>query len=257
MTRNPEPAEAGDEDTMLTDNERQQLLDEINRTLAERGLKPIPKLGDHAKGEIEIVRIKELHEHSKRFFTDVKFSVLFPGGKVGEFTVRFNANGLNSDGAVFVTVVNGKFAIVKQWRLPLGRWMYEVPRGFSETLDNAKLSGKLGTVGIGDLPLGTLSRELGEEVMAGAKVTSVTHLGNVAQDSGTHNVAPSYFLIMLQVPEAVLAKGLKGSDDEVAKVKLWDAETVRAEIGQRLCDNHTITALCLALNYIDKLPRLA
>lgn len=234
-----------------------QTLEQINAVLAERGLRPLPKRGDRTKGEIEIVGIKEIHDHSKRFFTDVKFTVIFPGDKLGEFTVRFNANGAKSDGAVFVTTINGKFAIVKQWRLPLGRWMYEVPRGFSEKLDNAKLSGKLGTVGIGDLPLGTLARELGEEVMAGATVTSVTHLGNVAQDSGTHNVAPSYFLIMLHVPEAVLARGLKGSDDEVAKVKLWDAATVRAEIGQRLCDNHTITALSLALNYIANLPRLA
>lgn len=236
---------------------RQGLLDEINAMLSGRRLKPLPKLGDRTKGEIEIVGVEEVFDHSARFFTDVKFSVRFPGDKPGEFTVRFNANGLASDGAVFVTLVNGKFAIVKQWRLPLGRWMYEVPRGFSEKLDEAKLSGKLGTVGIGDLPLGTLSRELGEEVMAGAKVTSVTHLGNVAQDSGTHNVAPAYFLIQLRVPDDVLAGGLKGTDDEVAKVKLWDADAVRAEIGQRLCDNHTITALCLALNYIERLPRLA
>ncbi|HTK04346.1 MAG TPA: NUDIX domain-containing protein [Candidatus Eisenbacteria bacterium] len=242
---------------MLTDNERQQLLAEINAVLAERNLKPLPKLGDHSKGEFEIVRIKEIYDHSKRFFTDVKFTVLLPSGDPGEFTVRFNANGLSSDGAVFVTLVNGKFAIVKQWRPSLGRWMYEVPRGFGEKLDNARIAGQLGTIGIGDLPLGTLVRELGEEVMAGAKVTSLTHLANIAQDSGTHSATPSYFLVMLQVPEAKLSKGLKGSDDEVAKVKLWDTETVRAEIGQRLCDNHTITALCLALNHIQNLPRLA
>jgi hypothetical protein len=242
---------------MVIAQKRQGLLDEINVMLSERRLKPLPKLGDCDKGEIEIVGVEAVYEHSSRFFTDVKFNVLFPGGRPGEFTVRFNANGHASDGAVFVTLVNGKFAIVKQWRLPLGRWMYEVPRGFSEKLDNAKLSGKLGTVGIGDLPLGTLARELGEEVMAGAKVTSVTHLGNVAQDSGTHNVSPSYFLIQLRVAQEALASGLKGSDDEVAKVKLWDSDTVRAEIGQRLCDNHTITALSLALNYIERLPRLA
>jgi hypothetical protein len=238
-----------------TAEDRTALIERINAGLRERGLKPIAKLGDRRKGEIEIVGIVDVHDHSRRFFTDVKFAVVFPNGSDGEFTVRFNANGAVSDGAVIVVLVNGKFAIVKQWRLPLGRWMYEVPRGFGERIDKAKLAGALGTLSIGDLPLGTLARELGEEVMAGAEVASVTHLGNVAQDSGTHAVVPSYFLVQLRLPEDRLGDKLKGSDDEVAKVFLWDAARVRAEFGRKLCDNHTIAALSLALNYIDSLPR--
>jgi 8-oxo-dGTP pyrophosphatase MutT (NUDIX family) len=235
--------------------DRNDRLVAISAELARRGLKPLKKLGDLSKGEIEVVGIKEIYDHSARFFTDVKFEVLFPGGNSGEFTIRFNANGATSDGAVIVVLINGQFVIVKQWRLPLGQWMYEVPRGFGEKLDRAQIQGELGTLKIGDLPLGTLARELGEEVMKEAEVTSVTHLGNIGENSGTSNVVPSYFLVQLQVDDGKLAARLGGSEAEI-KVQLWTAERVRSEIGRKLCDNHTITALSLALRHIETLARL-
>ncbi len=236
---------------------RQALLVTINAQLAERGLKPIPKLGDAAKGEIEIVGLKRFEDHASRFFTDAVFAVRLPNGKDGDYTVRFNANSSRSDGAVFAVLVNGKFAIVKQWRVPLGRWTYEIPRGFSEKLDSARITGKLGTVSIGDLPLGSVTRELGEEVMANATVMSMTHLGNVAQDTSFHSAAPAYFLVQIVVPPEMLGDKLRGTDDEVSKVLLWDTKTIRAELGQKICDSHTITGLVLVFNHIDKLPRLA
>lgn len=243
---------------MATDKhpERTGLLKGINMKLAERGLKPFPKLGDVLEGEIEITGIQGFVDHAAKYFTDAILTVKFPSGKDGVYTVRFNAQSKNSDGAVFVVLVNGKFAIVKQWRVPLGRWTYEVPRGFSEKLDKAQITGNLGTVGIGDLPLGNVGRELGEEVMREAKVTSLTHLGNVAQDSSFHSAAPAYFLVQIAAPQGVIDAKLKGTDDEVARVYLWDVDTLRAELGQRICDSHTITALALAFNHIDKLPRL-
>ena len=235
--------------------DREQRLSQINAELEKRNLRSLHKLGDASKGEIELLGIQAIYDHSARFFTDVKFDCLFPNGKTGEFTLRFNASSRVSEGAVIVAVVNGRFAVVKQWRPALGLWTHEVPRGFGEKIDSACIAGTFGTLKIGDLPLGTLARELGEEVMASAEITSVTHLGNVAQDSGTHTSIPSYFLILVRADESKLDERLRGSDDEVAKVLLWDAKQVRAEIGKRLRDNHSITALCLALNYIDSLPR--
>lgn len=234
--------------------ERTVRLQTINSELESRGLKPLRKLGLSTEGEIEIVRIVEIYEHSRRFFTDVKFAVVFPGGAAGEFTVRFNANGGVSDGAVIVVLVNGKFALVKQWRLPLCHWTYEVPRGFGEKLDQAQIQGQLGTLKIGDLPLGTVARELGEEVFAGAVVASVTHLGNVAENSGTSAVVPGYFLVQLQVDQARLTARLRGSEDNL-KVCLWSREEAMAQIGSKIADNHSIVALSLALRYIDSLPR--
>jgi len=236
--------------------EREARLEQFNKALNERGLKNLSKLGDASKDEIELVRLKEVYDHSKRFYTDVKFDCIFPGGKTGEFTIRFNANGAVSDGAVIIAVVNGKFAIVKQWRPVLGCWTYEVPRGFGEKMDKAHLAGSLGQMKIGDLPLGTMARELGEEVMETAEVVSVTHLGNVAQNSGTDAVAPSYFLVVINADEDAINKKLKNIDGEVSKVYLWDSTKVKSEVGRRINDNHSIVALTLAMNHIAQLPRL-
>lgn len=235
-------------------NNRETRLNEINTALTARNLKPLRKLGDITEGEIETISIIEIYDHSQRFFTDVKFAVKFPNGADGAFTVRFNANGSVSDGAVIVVLINGKFAVVKQWRLPLGQWTYEMPRGFGDKLDQAKMSGALGNLKIADLPLGTLNRELSEEVMANAQVVSVTHLGNIAENSGTSNIAPSYFLVQLKVDETRLSAKLKGSEENLF-VKLWDIARVRSELGQSLCDNHSITAVALALGHIESLPR--
>lgn len=229
--------------------EREALLSGYNQMLFRLGLRQIPKLGDHTKGEIEITGIAQIIDFAKKFFTDIRFFVLFPNGQRGEFTVRFNANGAISDGAVMVTMLNDRFAIVKQWRLPLGRWTYEVPRGFGEKIDGARLNGKLGTIQIGDLPLGTLTRELGEEVMKDAVVHSIAHLGNIAENSGTHAVIPSCYLVRVGVDEQKVATKISG-DEEAIKVILWDARRVRNELGVHIADAHSITALCLAFRHL-------
>ncbi len=236
---------------------REALLAEINRALSERGLKSIPKLGDADKGEIEIVApgIVDIYNHSERFFTDVKFAVKFPNGKTGTFTVRFNANSAVSEGAVFVVLINGMVAVVKEWRLPLGRWVWGIPRGFGEKLDSMRLKGEVGEIGIGDLPLGTLWRELGEEIKQHARIQTITHLGNVAQDSGTHVTCPAYYLIQLRVDDSdLLDKQLVGSEvKQVLKVALWDWAKVMREIGGQLCDAHSIVAVTLAQRHIEGL----
>jgi len=231
--------------------ERGQRLQFINDQLHNRRLKTLRKLGDHHKGEFEILDIIKFYDESARFFTDVKFGVLMPGGNQGQFTVRFNANGLVSDGGVFVVLINGKFALVKQWRLPLQQWTYEVPRGFGDKADKAHVGGLLGSLQIADLPLASLSRELGQEIMEKAAVTSVTHLGNIAENSGTHAVIPSYFLVKMEVPVQLLDMRLQDFDLQI-KVKFWDGARVRREFGRKINDSHTITALALALSAMDR-----
>jgi hypothetical protein len=240
----------------IIDN-RNERLAAINVALSERGLKAMPKLGDCSKGEIEILAVSEIHEFAKQFFTYVKFAVRFPNGKEGAFSVRFNANGEVCDGAVMVVMVNGRFAIIKQWRLPLARWTYETARGFSDKLDKAYRSGDLSGLGLTDLPasIGTALRELDEEVMKNATVKGVFHLGDIAENSGTNAVAPSYFLIQIEVPEEQLAQRLGGSDENM-KVSLWDGERVADEIGGKLCDCHTITAFALARKKLAAVGKL-
>ena len=231
--------------------ERNTILENINGVLIARKLKPLSKLGQSSMGEIEILALHEVFDHSSRFFTDVKFAVRFPNGSEGFFTVRFNANGQVSDGAVIVVLINGKFAIVKQWRLPLGRWTYEVPRGFGDSLESAQSKGLLATLKFADLPLATLARELGQELMDTAEVSSVTHLGTIAENSGTSAIAPSFFLVQLKTDP--IPEKQKGNEDRLS-VELWDPAELRSELGCKLCDNHSITPLALALNYIDKKP---
>lgn len=234
--------------------DRGQRLAAINAELDRHGLRSLNKLGDASKGEIEILGIRQVFDDNARFFTDVSFDVRFPNGTDGVFKVRWNANSKVSDGAVFVVIVNGKIAIVKQWRLTLSRWTYEVPRGFGDKLDQAYVAGQLGTLKIADLPLGTLMRELGEEVMDEAEVFSITHLGNAAENTGTSTVTPSFFLVQLRVDEGKLARKLGGSEE--LKVELWTLDEVRQEVGRRLLDLHSIGAIHLALQHIESLATL-
>lgn len=234
-------------------------LARINAALSSRQLKALPKLGDHREGEIELVDIIAVHDYAKRFFTDVQFSAIMPNGTSGEFTVRFNANGEVSDGAVIVTIINGKFAIVKQWRVPLGRWTQEVPRGFNTTLVQAANATGADSApklpGITELPLATIVRELTADVVNSGRVVSVTNLGNIAENSGTHAVSPGFFLVQLEVDEEKLGQRLKGTEE--LKLQLWDADRVRQEFGRRLSDLHTIGGLALAIRHIEQLPRVA
>jgi len=225
--------------------DRGQRLKSINDQLTRRNLKKLKKLGDYRQGEFEIVDIIKFYDESKRFFTDVKFSVIMPGRISGEFTVRFNANGLVSDGSVFVVMINGKFVIVKQWRLPLQQWTYEVPSGFSVKIDQVRDDGSMDQLTISDLPVAILARELGQEIMDQATI-SVSHLGNIAENSGTHTSTPSNYLVQMQVPVELLDRRLRDFHDEI-KLKFWDATRVVQEIGRKLYDSHTITAVSLAL----------
>ncbi|MBI1266827.1 MAG: hypothetical protein GC193_05255 [Cryomorphaceae bacterium] len=234
--------------------QRSQLIATVNTVLTDRHLRPISKLGDSQEGEIEITGILDVFDHSQRFFTDIKFAVIFPGGGEGQFTVRFNANGSASDGSVLVVLLNNLFVIVKQWRLPLGRWTYEFPRGFGEKLEEAYSKSRLDSLKVSDLPLGILSRELGAEVMQKADITSVTFLGNVAENSGTSNVLPSYFLLQLSLPDELPDRGLL--NNAATKLYFWDVHQLDVEIGGKLADNHSITAAALALKHIRSLPRL-
>lgn len=248
-------------ETTARDEERATLLRRINDMLAARGFKPFKRLGDAGKGEIEITSVRELvanasPDGSTVFWGYLALDVVFPGGKAGRFFPKFNGNGAVSDGAVMAVLINGKFAMVKQYRLTVQEQMIELPRGFGEKMDKAQIAGSLGTLKIGDLPLGTLTRELGEEVMSSAVVTSVTHLGNIAQDSGVDTATPAYYLVQLTVDEKVLAGKLQGTGDEVSKVLLWEPSKVKAELGRRIRDNHSITGLALAFNHIESLPRL-
>jgi len=237
-----------------SDVDRAKLLVEINKVLAEKGHKQLTKLGKKELGEIEIVGLEQVFDHG--FFLDLKVKVIFPSGKEGHFYPRFNGGSAKGDGAVLFPVINGKVAIVKQWRLPLCRWTYELPRGFSELMDSSKAQGTDREIQVSQLPLGTVSRELGEEVMAGAKISGFTYLGDIAQDSGYHTASPSYFMVNINVDPGVLEGKLKGSgEDEVSAVQLWQPQEVWNQIGRKIRDGHSVTCAALARRALEDMPR--
>ncbi len=236
---------------MHTEKERKALLEKINAQLKDRGLKPILKLGDASKGEMEIIGLEEIRSGAERYFVDVKFRMRLPAGFTDTYDIRFNVNSAVSDGAVFVPVINGKFAVVKQWRVPLGRWTYELPRGFCESNDLFRVLSTEGAMRLADLPLGLLERELGSNLVAEAELTSVTHLGDIAQNTCTDTATPAYFLIQMEAPDLSVQQRVRDTDG-FNQVKLWDAAMVRNEMGRKLCDSHTITALALAFAHFER-----
>jgi hypothetical protein len=231
-------------------NTRENTLKTINETLNNANLKSLHKLGDRKNGEFEIIGIKEIYTHSSRFFTDVKFDVLLLGDKPAEFTVRFNANGLVSDGTVTVVLINGRFAIVKQWRTPLGKWTYEISRGFNPKAEKAAHEATLGALSFQDFTIPILKGLYRDKVLH-----SASYLGCIAENSGTHNVSPSYFLLELQVPERVTVPDIFSCSDQL-RVELWDRERVMSELGGKLSDNHSIVAVCLANKHLADRAKL-
>ncbi|HEX3081865.1 MAG TPA: hypothetical protein VHQ86_01285 [Candidatus Saccharimonadia bacterium] len=232
--------------------ERAERLARVNAVLREHNLKELRSLGDHTNGQIELVEIVDVFDHSARFFTDVQFSCLFPNGNEGRFTIRWNANSAVSDGAVMVVTINGNIAVVRQYRPALGTWMTELPRGFGESLDNAQVNGQLGTLQIADLPIATALRELGEEVVASARVVSVTHLGNIAENSGTHANTPAYWAIEIEVDPETLRRRRAEVSEEGLALQTWTYDRAMNAIGGALADSHTITGLALYRNHVER-----
>lgn len=221
-----------------------QRLAAINRLLAERKLRPLVSLGNNAQGEPEIIDIDLWSDVNPKFFEDVFFVLRAPNGSEYKHMVRFNANGLVSDGAIFIPVINGRVAVVRQFRTPLGIWTWELPRGFSDKVDLiAKQSGDPRSLGLSDLPR-VLERELGEEVVRGARINALTALGQVAENTGTHNVAPDTYLVDIEVDEAALAARLGGSENLALQLLTW-GELEKGE-GVEINDMHSLAMLALA-----------
>jgi hypothetical protein len=227
----------------------EQRLAAINRLLAEKKLRPLTSLGSNDKGQPEIIDIDSWSAVNSRFFEDVFFVVRGPSngqnnGPEYKHMVRFNANGAVSDGAIFIPVINGRVAVVQQFRPSLGVETWELPRGFSDKVDLiAKQSGDPRSLGIKDLPK-VLARELGEEVVNGARVTALTAYGQIAENSGTHNVAPDAYLVDIEVDAGTLESRLGGSENLAIRLLTW-GEIEKGE-GVDINDLHSLAILALA-----------
>lgn len=84
--------------------------------------------------ELETRKVKEVLEYCQpenpwvRLYFDI---VQFPNGKIG----RCNriVEGVNGRGVVAVPITRGQeIGLVSIYRYPIGKWQYELPRGYSE-----------------------------------------------------------------------------------------------------------------------------
>lgn len=209
----------------------------INDLLQARGLRPLPSLGDNINGFPEIIDIVEwLAPHTAQW-QDVVFLVRRVNGSVYKHQVRFNSNGAVCDGVVFIPVVNGLVALVRQFRIPVGMETWELPRGFAELASDTSGSGGVG------IP-SALLRELDEEVIQGAVVRGVVSLGVVADNTGTHNVWLDAYVVEIECDPKALQSQLGGTAKLGVRLVPWDELWRPSALGVR--DAHSLAAIALA-----------
>jgi len=217
-------------------------LASINSLLQSRGLRALPSLGANDKGFSEIIDIVEwLTPHTAQW-RDVVFLVRRTNGATYKHQVRFNANGAVCDGVVFIPVINGSVAIVRQFRIPVGMETWEVPRGFAESVADIVSGGGSG----GEVKLPTaLFRELDEEVIRGATIKRVEPLGSIADNTGTHNVWLEAYVAHIECDSELLQSRLGGTNNFGVKLVSWDDLKRPSLLGIR--DAHSLAAIALAL----------
>ena len=212
--------------------ERLQRLEDF---LTENGLTPPQSVGDISAGEPEILDLVDLYWNGD-YFADMVFLVRWaPGRDPAPFVMRSSKGGA---GAVFVPLIDGHIALVRQFRPCLGRWTWEIPRGFSETWEPARTGEIL--LPATSIPKGfaTAMGELVQEVGNGDFVEPI-YLGEIAENSGTTTTSPNYWLLHLR---DVVIGGSEG-----LKIKLVKKESLSSLIGKEIRDNHSIVACTLTL----------
>jgi hypothetical protein len=209
----------------------------INELLVQHNLRPLPDLGDNSRGWPEIIDIVAWDPQPLAPFHDIVFLVRRVNGKEYTHTVRFNTHSRFSNGILFIPEINGLVALIRQYRIALGLETWELARGFSEKDDATA------TVLDPSLP-SALVRELGEEVIRDAHITSVTPLGAVAENSGTHNSWIDTYIVRVVADSGALSKVLGGTQQLGVKFVTW-AELFRPTHLQ-ICDLHSLAIIALA-----------
>jgi hypothetical protein len=212
-------------------------LETINLLLRERALRPLLGLGDTTKGYPEIIDLVSLDMSPAHPYHDAVFRVRRPNSTEYLHKIRFNHNGSFCDGVTFIPVINGRVALTRQFRICVGMETWELARGLAEIADDPS------TLNVNSFPP-TLLRELGEEVIKDASVTSVTPLGAVAENTGTSNVWTEAYIVSIQAEEATLSERLGGTQKLGVRLVTWDELFMPSQLGIR--DLHSLAVIMLA-----------
>jgi hypothetical protein len=222
-------------------DEKELLLAEINAELTKHHLQRIERvveLGSVEKGESEIMALKGVMTYPHGLFADVRFDVAKPDDSgFCEHTIRFHPQAIGQDGTGVVTLLNGSYLFVKQWRLAIGRWTTECPRAFGVRAASYEH---------------ILRMEL-EEIMASATtILRSVDLPSIYENTGTSRVKIQVKLVELRAdPEA-----LKNLTHRNRAFRLWTPRQVDDQLGEGLCDAHSLAYLHLAEKYLRDHPGL-
>lgn len=128
-------------------------------------------VGDHTKGEIEILETQVVAED--KYWIWERDSVLFPNAVKGTYNrLRWKVEGV----AVLPILSDGRIVLNLNFRHATRSWEFELPRGGS---------------GVGESLEETARRELEEET--GLSVKRLECLGHIAPDTGTlSSIVPVY-----------------------------------------------------------------
>jgi ADP-ribose pyrophosphatase len=172
--------------------------------------------------EPPIRRIRERLVHGNDYVRVYDDDVAFADGTPGRY-VRIEPAG-DGPGAVLLAVHEGRIALVRTYRYPLGDWQWALPRGFAHGTD----------------PLVTARTELAEET--GVTDADLRVVGAVTPDSGVqaHRVA-IVFAEVGRLPDG------RPPDDEVAEIRWVTLEELERAIADgSIEDGFTLAVLTLA-----------
>lgn len=241
--------------------ENLEVKETINSKLRSLKLAEFRTIGDADQpAQWVLLGIKEIYDHSARFFYDIKFNALMPLKKgeterrPAEYTIRFNANSAESHGVVIIPFLGNKIVFVRQWRSTVGRETLELPRGFGllrrDTDIKAISVEQIGRLQISDLPVLNVLRELGEEVLSKAEIIGLTYYGTVDQNTGTDAIEPSVYGVHIHTDAKL------GGSEGLAVLPLMPDEIWSRIFDGRIRDLHTLGALMKLKAYQQLSPTL-
>ena len=173
--------------------------------------------------EPPIRRTRERLVHENAYVRVYDDDVAFADGRPGRY-VRIEPAG-DGPGAVLLALHEGRIALVRTYRYPVGAWQWALPRGYAHATD----------------PLVTARAELAEET--GVTDADLRVIGHLTPDSGVqaHRVA----VVLAEV--RALPDGGPPDDAEVAEVRWVTVDELEREIaGGAIEDGFTLAALTLA-----------
>jgi 8-oxo-dGTP pyrophosphatase MutT (NUDIX family) len=181
-----------------------------------------------------IRRVQAREVFRNRYITVYDDDVIMPGEQPGRY-LRIEQSG-GRPGVAILATCGDLFALVKEYRYPIGDWEWGIPRGFAH----------------GDDPLESALGELGEEL--GALPNDITLMGAITPNSGL--LADRVLLFHARYDEPVD----KPSDmKEIVEVRWAGLNSILEDIATgKLIDGFTLSALTMAAaRGLLALPNLA